>query len=150
MLCHNFHIGLQDYYKILYHIVLLYHSWLVLLESVCIYGGSNAVIMLCVGRLPVVVLYLCLFGLERVDALTAGSSPFPRYGMGFAATPDGMLYVFGGYSSGNEGKKREAGKGWRSGSMGLIAWDAVMRRARAAPLLSLFFSPAEGTRVGRE
>jgi hypothetical protein len=26
----------------------------------------------------------------------SGSSPSPRYGMGFAATPDGMLYVFGG------------------------------------------------------
>ncbi len=26
----------------------------------------------------------------------AGSGPSPRVGMGFAATPDGMLYVFGG------------------------------------------------------
>jgi hypothetical protein len=32
----------------------------------------------------------------------SGSGPFGRYGMGFAATPDGMLYVFGGYNSGTE------------------------------------------------
>jgi hypothetical protein len=32
----------------------------------------------------------------------SGSIPPPRYGMGFAATPDGMLYVFGG--CGNSGK----------------------------------------------
>jgi hypothetical protein len=29
-----------------------------------------------------------------------GSGPSPRYGMGFAATPDGMIYVFGGFSGG--------------------------------------------------
>jgi N-acetylneuraminic acid mutarotase len=38
-----------------------------------------------------------------------GSGPTPRYGMGFTATPNGMLYVFGGlYSSGNEGKEGRA------------------------------------------
>ena len=37
----------------------------------------------------------------------SGSSPSPRYNMGFAATPDGMLYVFGG-SDGN-GKVGEEG-----------------------------------------
>ena len=30
----------------------------------------------------------------------SGSGPSPRYGVGFAATPDGMLYVFGGYDDG--------------------------------------------------
>jgi hypothetical protein len=61
------------------------------------------------GRLLVVVLLLRRFGLEGVDALTAGSGPSPRYFMGFAATPDGMLYVFGGRDlGGNEGK---AGRG---------------------------------------
>jgi hypothetical protein len=37
----------------------------------------------------------------------SGSGPSERRGMGFAATPDGMLYVFGGLSrdgGGNEGK----------------------------------------------
>jgi N-acetylneuraminic acid mutarotase len=29
----------------------------------------------------------------------SGSGPSPRYMMGFAATPDGMLYVFGGWNS---------------------------------------------------
>ena len=35
----------------------------------------------------------------------SGSGPSSRFRMGFAATPDGMLYVFGGYGSGggNEG-----------------------------------------------
>jgi hypothetical protein len=33
----------------------------------------------------------------------SGSRPSPRRNMGFAATPDGMLYVFGGYESGNGG-----------------------------------------------
>lgn len=31
----------------------------------------------------------------------SGSGPSPRGGMGFAATPDGMLYVFGGYGGGD-------------------------------------------------
>ena len=36
----------------------------------------------------------------------SGSGPSPRYHMGFAATPDGMLYVFGGRNySGTEGGK---------------------------------------------
>ena len=33
----------------------------------------------------------------------SGSAPSPRYGMGFAATPDGMLYVFGGNATGKRG-----------------------------------------------
>jgi hypothetical protein len=34
----------------------------------------------------------------------SGSAPSPRFWMGFAATPDGMLYLFGGYVDyGNEG-----------------------------------------------
>jgi hypothetical protein len=33
----------------------------------------------------------------------SGSGPSPRYTMGFASTPDGALYVFGGFSSGKEG-----------------------------------------------
>jgi N-acetylneuraminic acid mutarotase len=32
--------------------------------------------------------------------LPSGSGPSPRNGMGFAATSDGMLYVFGGADSG--------------------------------------------------
>jgi hypothetical protein len=97
----------------------------------------------CAGRLLVAVLLLRLFGLEGVDALIASSGPSPRYAMGFAATPDGMLYVFGGGdSTGIEGW------GVQLRWIGPVAWDAVLRRARAAPLLSL--SLAEGTRVGRE
>jgi hypothetical protein len=77
------------------------------------------------GRLLVVVLLLRLFGLTGVDALTAGSGLPPRYAMGFAATPDGMLYVFGGdgtngiegIGDGGEGQMR-----W----MEPVAWDAVM------------------------
>jgi hypothetical protein len=37
----------------------------------------------------------------------SGSSPSPRHSMGFAATPDGMLYVIGG--AGYEGNEREGG-----------------------------------------
>jgi hypothetical protein len=33
----------------------------------------------------------------------SGSGPSRRNSMGFAATPDGMLYVFGGYDGGTEG-----------------------------------------------
>jgi N-acetylneuraminic acid mutarotase len=47
-------------------------------------------------RLIVCIIFLHLFTLERVAALTAGSAPIPRNAMGFAATADGMLYVFGG------------------------------------------------------
>jgi hypothetical protein len=55
-----------------------------------------------VGRLIRIFLLLC--HLEGLHALTAGSGPSRRYAMGFAATPDGMLYVFGGYdNSGTEG-----------------------------------------------
>jgi hypothetical protein len=36
----------------------------------------------------------------------SGSAPSPRWGIGFAATPDGMLYVFGGYD-GSNGNRRE-------------------------------------------
>jgi hypothetical protein len=32
----------------------------------------------------------------------SGSGPTPRYDAGFAATPDGILYVFGGWDGGNE------------------------------------------------
>jgi N-acetylneuraminic acid mutarotase len=32
---------------------------------------------------------------------SSGSAPSSRYAMGFTATPDGMLYVFGGLASGN-------------------------------------------------
>jgi hypothetical protein len=36
----------------------------------------------------------------------SGSAPSPRLWMGFAATPDGMLYVFGGSDgSGNVGEE---------------------------------------------
>ncbi len=39
----------------------------------------------------------------------SGSAPSPRFAMGFAATPDGMLYVVGG--SGNEGGSGDGGGG---------------------------------------
>jgi hypothetical protein len=78
--------------------------------------------------------------------IPSGSGPSLRYRMGFVATPDGMLYVFGG--EGNSGTER-ALCGGSFGCIGLAAMDAVMRRGRAAPpLLSL--SLAEGTRVRRE
>ena len=57
-----------------------------------------------VRSLLVVVVLLRLSSLEGVHALTAGSSPSPRYGMGFAATPDGMLYVFGGNDNSEDDK----------------------------------------------
>jgi hypothetical protein len=63
----------------------------------------------------------------------SGSGPSRREGMGFAATPDGMLYVFGGNTN----------TGTDGGGVG-ITLDAVMRRARAAPLL---LSLADGMRV---
>jgi N-acetylneuraminic acid mutarotase len=36
-------------------------------------------------------------------ALNIASPPSARYGMGFSATPDGMLYVFGGDGNRGEG-----------------------------------------------
>jgi hypothetical protein len=56
----------------------------------------------------------------------SSSGPSPRFGMGFAATPDGMLYVFGGSAwnngiEGGGGNRRSAaadgagcvgGRGW--------------------------------------
>jgi N-acetylneuraminic acid mutarotase len=39
-------------------------------------------------------------------ALSVASPPSARYGMGFAATPDGMLYVFGGSGTGSRGEGR--------------------------------------------
>ena len=38
----------------------------------------------------------------------SGSGPSPRDSMGFAATPDGMLYVFGGHDGGNVGEEGAA------------------------------------------
>jgi hypothetical protein len=68
--------------------------------------------MTCVGRLlVVVVLLLRLFGLKGLHALTAGSGPSPRFGMGFESTPDGVLYVFGGtvdYGSSGKGGRGAA------------------------------------------
>jgi hypothetical protein len=71
----------------------------------------------------------------------SGSVPSLRADMGFAATPDGMLYVFGGWSGrpdGNEGK-------WGAGgiSAGVDGACCVEHRhaaARAALLLSLSLS----------
>jgi hypothetical protein len=53
-----------------------------------------------VGRLLRIV--LLLYHLEGLQALISGSGPSRRNGVGFAATPDGMLYVFGGYDGGTE------------------------------------------------
>jgi hypothetical protein len=47
---------------------------------------------------------------------TSGSSPSPRVGMGFEATPDGMLYVFGG--TGGTGGNRTGEGGGSSGACG--------------------------------
>jgi hypothetical protein len=100
---------------------------------------SSQIMKSCVDRLLVVVLLLCLFGLEMVDALTAGSGPSPRAYMGFAATPDGMLYVFGGYD--NSGKGGGTVVVGAAPADSCVAGDAVMRRARARPLPTccLFF-----------
>jgi hypothetical protein len=62
---------------------------------------SNKVVYSLQQDLTVGPLYLCPS--PAVHALTAGSGPSPRVYMGFAATPDGMLYVFGGWGSGIEG-----------------------------------------------
>jgi hypothetical protein len=61
-----------------------------------------------VGRLLRIV--LLLYHLEGFHALTSGSGPSDRTSMGFAATPDGMLYVFGG----------NGGSGTEGGSAGVI------------------------------
>jgi hypothetical protein len=78
----------------------------------------------------------------------SGSGPSPRYSMGFASTPDGMLYVFGGISTGN-GLVVVGGATPADGAS-CVAGDAVTRRARARPLLFLSFFLLEGTRVRRE
>jgi hypothetical protein len=70
-----------------------------------------------VGRLIRIFLLLC--HLKGLHALTAGSGPFERYGMGFAATPDGMLYVFGGLD--NSGTERgRCGGDWAA--WGWLRW----------------------------
>jgi hypothetical protein len=56
----------------------------------------------------------------------SGSGPSPRYAMGFAATPDGMLYVFGGTSGSGIESLRVGVGGGQIRRMGLIAWNAVM------------------------
>jgi hypothetical protein len=61
----------------------------------------------------------------------SGSAPSGRHGMGFAATPDGMLYVFGGYDGGTEG-----------GGVGVIGLHGASCAGRCRA--------AEGARVGRE
>jgi hypothetical protein len=82
------------------------------------------------GRLIRIFLLLC--HLEGPHALTAGSGPSGRYSMGFASTPDGMLYVFGGRdSSGTEG-----------GGVGLMGLHGAGCAGRS--------HAAEGARVGRE
>jgi hypothetical protein len=58
-----------------------------------------------IGRLLVVVVLLCLCSLEGVHALTAGSGPSSRTIMGLKATPDGMLYVFGGGNERGDGNE---------------------------------------------
>jgi hypothetical protein len=74
----------------------------------------------------------------------SGSGPSPRWQMGFAATPDGMLYVFGGYDSGTEGDG--------VGVIGLRGASCAGRShaacTRCTLLLSL--SLAEGMRARRE
>jgi hypothetical protein len=49
----------------------------------------------------------------------SGSGPSRRYAMGFAATPDGMLYVFGGEDSNGTGGKR-CGNDWAA--WGWLRW----------------------------
>jgi hypothetical protein len=68
----------------------------------------------------------------------SGSRPSPRSDMGFAATPDGMLYVFGGWSGGPDGNEGKwGGAGISAVGMGPVAWNTVTLRARAAPLHNL-------------
>jgi hypothetical protein len=59
------------------------------------------------GRL--LVAFLLLFRFEPARALTSGSGPSPRYHLGFAATPDGMLYVFGGEDHADKGNEGDGG-----------------------------------------
>ncbi len=96
-------------------------------ESVCKNRGSNidlyVIIMSRAGRHLVIVLLLRLCGLEEVDALTTGSRPSPRNATGFAATPDGMLYVFGGYN-GRFGIEGGSGRG--------VDWASCVGRRHAA------------------
>jgi N-acetylneuraminic acid mutarotase len=48
----------------------------------------------------IINIFLVLLALAGgIDAYTLGSAPSPRYDQGFAATSDGVLYVFGGYQS---------------------------------------------------
>jgi hypothetical protein len=71
----------------------------------------------------------------------SGSGPSSRFSMGFAATPDGMLYVFGGWGDGNEGGKVICG-GWGR----LRGMPSCFMHVPHRCCLSL----SEGTRVERE
>jgi hypothetical protein len=54
--------------------------------------------------LAIFVLLLGAFNLKGIDALISGSGPSSRFAMGFESTPDGMVYVFGGFDgTGNQG-----------------------------------------------
>jgi hypothetical protein len=71
----------------------------------------------------------------------SGSAPAPRSHLGFAATPDGMLYVFGG--NGVSGQMRGGWAGYLQCiyvNMLLLAPDSIMRRAYATLFLSVCLS----------
>jgi hypothetical protein len=87
--------------------------------------------MLCTGRLAAALAHLALLlrGLLRVDAVTYGPAPSARELMGFAATPDGMLYVFGGSE---EMRGMRGGMGWVTVFVGRAdGWVGRMGLTRA-------------------
>jgi hypothetical protein len=92
----------------------------------------------------------------------SGSGPSPRSSMGFVATPDGMLYVFGGdetivFSTGiGKGRGAGGGRGGRGGGqlwwMGLVAWPGMHSCSMHVPdRCSQALPPSSvSTRVRRE
>ena len=60
-------------------------------------GASLTALKSC--RPAMLLLILLLFGVLSTNAVTTGSRPSARYDMGIAATPNGLIYLFGGKGS---------------------------------------------------
>ena len=65
-------------------------------SDLCVVGRTMDIYDLYIGRLLIAFLLCCLFSFEGVETVTSGSAPSQRTAMGFQATPQGMLYLFGG------------------------------------------------------
>ena len=78
----------------------------------------------------------------------SGSGPSPRADMGFAATPDGMIYVFGGSSSYGHGK--EVGRGGGATAVDGACFVGRSHAACTCRTAAVSLSLGEGTRVGLE